>query len=458
MAFFDKVAFWKYPSKIAKLEGRIKSLQHINYGSDFSISQPVTFPNIDYFLKSSQNTDILLYFFNNISEINSIITYIGQKASDIPKKHVKILNNNEQKDLGETDFLKSLKKPNHLDTGRTFWINSISSYFVFGYTCINFIKPSGFDYPSKFFLLPGNKVYPIPEKSYTLYGLPEPGADFRTNLITKYRFFIDYKYYDFLPEEIIFLKDSNLSFDNGAYLKGQSRLFSAQRSIKCLSYLYDTINNLLNNKGAAGIIYKKNIQGFPDTGWNPEDKRNVEDALNSYGTTGTKSPIAVTDKELAFLNLILPMRDFMPVELKEHEFRTLCTALLFPGSLLNDTKSSTYNNVTQLEKAMYTNCLMPVNNSLDQAITESSGLAQKGEAIISDYSNVECLQEDHKLKAEINNINNNLFEKLWQNNIATKNEWLKGIGQLEKSDPNFNKLKNELKENGGQENATIKTE
>jgi hypothetical protein len=106
-------------------------------------------------------------------------------------------------------------------------IDVISSYFVFGFCSINQIVPIGWKYPTKLFLFPGNQFYPIPQKSSNIYGLPAAGVDFRSNPIVKYRFFIDAKPFDFDSEEIIMINDSNLSFANGAYLHGQSRLYSA---------------------------------------------------------------------------------------------------------------------------------------------------------------------------------------------------------------------------------------
>lgn len=380
--------------------------------------------------------DLLLYLFNNVSEINSLITYIAQKGSDIPVRHVRVLGNGKTKDLGETDIIKLLRKPNPLNSGRTFTINAISSYFVFGFIPINKIKPVGYPYPSELWLLYGNHFYPIPEKSVNQYGQPPMGQDFRLNPIVKYRHFINNRPFDFLPEEIVMINDSNLSFEYGAYLRGQSRLYSAIRSIKTLSYIYDTVITLIANKGAAGFVTKKSKAGEVDSGWDPEDKKQVENKLYAYGTTGGRRPIGVTTKDLGFVRLSVPISEFQPIEIKQHEFRTLATALLFPSVLLNDKEGSIYNNVALAQKAFYTDCLMPLVNLYYEALSEGFGLANVGEKLIADWSGIEALQEDAKGIIDRKQAEENLWAQRYKDNVVTLNEYLRAVGLPEIVDGN----------------------
>lgn len=387
--------------------------------------------------KLQSSLDLLLFFFNNVSEINSIITYIAQKAADIPVRHVRILGNGKQKDLGETDVIKLLKKPNFINDGRTFTMSCISSFFVYGFIPINKVAPIGWPTPSELFLMPGNNFYPIPERHVNMYGLPVYGTDFRTNPIIKYRQFIDSRPYDFMPEEIIMMNDSNLSFDNGAYLKGMSRLNSAIRSIKALSDLYDTINTLISNKGAAGFLTLRTKAGVIDTGWDEDDRKNVEEKLYSYGTSGGRRPIGVTTKDLGFVRLSVPISEFMPIELKQHEFRTLAASLMFPSVLLNDKEGAIYNNVSLAQKAFYTDCLIPVNNLRLEGLTNGLGLNLINEALIADYSEIECLQKDQKIIIETQKANEELWSQRYKDNIVTLNEYLRAVGLPELQNGNL---------------------
>jgi len=96
------------------------------------------------------------------------------------------------------------------------------------------------------------------------------------------------------------------------------------------------------------------------------------------------------------------------------------------------------------QKAFYTDCLQPVVNSYYEAITNGCNLGIVGEAIKADWSKVECLQTDKKLQADTNNAISDLYKKLWDDNLATRNQWLNAIGLPEVSDPDYNKRKNEL--------------
>jgi hypothetical protein len=256
--------------------------------------------------------------------------------------------------------------------------------------------------------------------------------------------FIDNIPFDFAPEEIIMINDSNLSFVNGQYLTGQSRLQSAIRSIKTLSNLYDTINTLIAGKGAEGILSRTSRASQIDTAWDDDDKKEVLRKLYSFGLTDGKLPVAVSNQDLKFLRLSVPIADFMPIELKEHEFRSLATALGLQATLFNDTKASTYNNVLQAEKAGYTGCIIPITNLYYEGLTNGFGLNKIGEALRADYSEIECLQTDRKAEAEANKVWNDVFKVLWDNNMITRNQWLNELGMQEVSDPDYNKRKNEL--------------
>ena len=436
----------KFTSKYFSFETTSKSSKYQNKSSgsginDYSLKDKINISNVQN-IYSSNNRNTLLYFFENVTELNAPITYIGQKCSDISIKHVRYQSNGKEKDLGITEYTQLLNNPNQFDTGRTIHMNAISSYLVYGDICLNKLIPSGFGVPSKLYLLPGNTTYPIPKYSFGLYGRPEPGTDFRINDIIKYRLQLDHKFFDYDSEEIIFLKDSNLSFSNGENMRGKSRLYSAIRSIKTLSYIYDLCNTLIAHKGAEGFISKITRPGDADPAWDPEDRQNIEDKLYSY--SAIDRPIGVSTKELKFLRTSVPISEFMPIELKEHEFRTICTALLFPSVLLNDRAQSIFNSIPSAEKAFYTDCAIPVNNAYLQALTNGMGLNLKNEALVADYSEIESLQKDKVSRANVNNINNNVCKELWESNLITKNEWFSMLGMPLKSDPNFNKLKSEL--------------
>jgi hypothetical protein len=243
---------------------------------------------------------------------------------------------------------------------------------------------------------------------------------------------------------MILINDSNLSFANGAYLKGQSRLQAGIRSIKALSDLYDTVNTLISNKGAAGFLTNKSKAGAIDTGWDDDDKRNVESKLYAYGTTSGKKPIGVTTKDLGFVRLSVPISEFMPIELKLHEFRTLASAIMFPSVLLNDKEGSIYNNVALAQKAFYTDCLQPVVNSVYQGVTNGFGLNEMNEAIIADWSDVECLKADKKIEADTDKAINDLYKDLFDNDLVTRNQWLTALGLQTESNPDYNKKKSEI--------------
>jgi hypothetical protein len=185
---------------------------------------------------------------------------------------------------------------------------------------------------------------------------------------------------------------------------------------------------LIANKGAEGFLSQRVRNNVVDSGWDPLDRKKVEDKLYSFGMTGGRRPIGVTNKDLQFIRLSVPVNEFMPIEIKEHEFRTICTSLLFPSKILNDTKASTYNNMTEAQKAFYTDCLQPVVNLIYQTLTNNFKLNERGEALKADWSEVECLQEDKKIQNEITQSNDKIWKDRYESNLITLNEYLISLG------------------------------
>jgi hypothetical protein len=390
---------------------------NINVADDFYTSIINT-----YGIKNSR--DLLVFYFNTVSEINSIVTYIAQKGADIPRKHVKILKDGTEENIGKSDYIKLLNKPNTLQDGRVFTINAISYFLVTGFMAINKVKPIGWDISKgELFVLPSNYFYPIPLKSVNIYGMPPSGQDFRINPIVKYRLFIDNQPKDFLPEEIIMINDSTLDFDNGNYLRGQSRIAAAIRAVESLSYLYDTVNTLLTHKGAEGFLSKIARPNQPTTAISPTERLNIEKKLYSYGTTGGRNPIGVTSEDLKWLRISVPVSEFMPIELKEHEFRTLGRTVL-----LNDKEGAIYNNVSLAQEAFYTDCLQPIVNQYYKSLSTGLGLTKINQEIKADWSSIECLRGDKKLEAETKKVNDELWKGRYEGNLITLNEYLTAIG------------------------------
>ena len=106
---------------------------------------------------------------------------------------------------------------------------------------------------------------------------------------------------------------------------------------------------------------------------------------------------------MGYLPLGLSLADMDVSTLSGIDFTKLCNAYKFPEILLNNQDSSTFNNVSQAEKLLYTNSILPniylFRDALVNGITPMymDGIKRTVEI---DISEIPALQDDMKQQAE----------------------------------------------------------
>ena len=164
------------------------------------------------------NSVALQWMFDNVGELSSIVRYIAEKFSELPRKHIKVLPDGTEKDLGYTDTLKLFNKPNQFNGSKEFWENNVISLLVHGNVPINPIKAVGFKDATSLYMLPAPDVYAIPQYSDGMYGLPTPTVDFRSNPIMYYNYMVAGMPNRIELDSMIYIKLSNINYAYGGYM------------------------------------------------------------------------------------------------------------------------------------------------------------------------------------------------------------------------------------------------
>jgi phage portal protein BeeE len=308
-------------------------------------------------------------------------------------------------------------------------LNAASSFFVYGNIFVNKVVPVGFRDTKELYILPSNRVYIKTLKSTGDLGYIPTGTDPRSNPITGYNWDLGSTILKLDPSSVIHIKDSNLSSESGSYLYGQSRLFSATRNIQGISSMVDTINTILSKNGGLGFVKKNKKPNEIDGAIDPLEKERIESAFMQYGLTDGRQPVFFTDQDLQYVKMSSALAEFMPTQIKESEFRMLCNVLGgFPANILNDTASSTYNNIETAHKALYMNIVKPFVELFYEALSEGLGLTAMGEYLKPCFDDVEVLQPDKKLQAETEKLNDEVQKQRYNDDLITLNEWLHEVG------------------------------
>lgn len=376
--------------------------------------------------KESNDYKTLIELYNIVGDVNAYIRYISDVGSKLTIRHYREQTNGKFKDLGNTDQLNLIYNPNKNTSKESFFKFLIESLFVTGVAPIYKINTSSFGVTS-IYQLPSESVYPIPQYSIDLYGCPMPNKNPIDNPVVKYHYFLEGGKYEVLNKnELIYIRNISLNIRGADYYKGFGKLYAAVNSINSLKYLYSTINNILNKGGALGFVKKNLRTGEQITMLSQEQKKEIENKFYEYSASKGNG-IAFTDADLSYVKIFDGLSQFMPIELKDSELETIANCLGgFPRQLLNGSKQNTYNNVKEARKALITNIEMPVMSMICSDLTKGLNLPYN-EYFEVDYSEIEELQQDKKLQAESQKIQDDIWINRYNNNLVTMNQTLEGM-------------------------------
>ena len=210
--------------------------------------------------------------------------------------------------------------------------------------------------------------------------------------VQKYR--IEYQgAYDIPADDICHIKDFNPYYDGtGSHLYGQSPLRAGLRSLTTNNEAVQTGVKYLQNQTARGILTS-------DEGdINEVQAQQLKDKFRkNFQGSDNAGDIIITPKKLSWVNFGLNASDVSLIEQYNASIKDLCNIYAVPVQLLNNTESSTYNNMKEAKKALYQSAVIPELNKIRDELNR--WLVPKfGEKLFIDfdYSAIPELQEENE--------------------------------------------------------------
>ena len=197
--------------------------------------------------------------------------------------------------------------------------------------------------------------------------------------------------YHIPAEQMCHIKDFNPYFDGtGSHLYGQSPLKAGLRSMTTNNEATESGVKFLQNQTARGIL-------MSDEGdLNEVQAQQLKDKFRKDHQGSKKAgDIIITPKKLSWVNFGLNASDMSLIEQYNASIKDLCNIYNVPVVLLNNTESSTYNNVKEAKKALYQNCVIPellkIQDELNRWLAPMYG---ENICIEYDFSVIPELQEE----------------------------------------------------------------
>lgn len=344
------------------------------------------------------------YRFN--STIYSIINLITKTASTIPFMVYEVKNDNELKryksmtsgnfnsnamlqskilqkralvEIEDTELHELLNRPNPAQSYNA-WLQEVVAFGkLTGNRYIYGISPESGPNQNKF-----SELYVLPSQSIEINsgGIFEPVKYYTLDYNGEYK--ID-------AEDVCHIKDFNPYYDGtGSHLYGMSPLKAGLRSLDANNEALTTGVRYLQNQTARGVL-------MSDEGDLNEvqAKQLKEKFRQQYQGANNAGDVIITPKKLSWVNFGLNASDLSLIEQYNASIKDLCNIYNVPVQLLNNTDSSTYNNMNEAKKSLYVNAVIPELNKIKDELNRWL-TPQYGEKLYIDfdYTNIPELQEE----------------------------------------------------------------
>jgi len=197
--------------------------------------------------------------------------------------------------------------------------------------------------------------------------------------------------YKIAADEICHIKDNNLYYDGtGSHLYGMSPLKAGLRVMDANNQALTTGVKYLQNQTARGVL-------MSDEGdLNETQARALKEKFKQqYQGSENAGDVIITPKKLSWVNFGLNASDLSLIEQYNATIKDLCNIYNVPVQLLNNTDSTTYNNMKEAKKALYQNAVIPELNKIRDELNRWLA-PQYGDKIYIDfdYSAIPELQEE----------------------------------------------------------------
>jgi HK97 family phage portal protein len=197
--------------------------------------------------------------------------------------------------------------------------------------------------------------------------------------------------YKIPAEDMLHIKDFNPYYDGtGTHLYGQSPLKAGFRAMTTNNEATETGVKFLQNQTSRGILMSE------EGDLNEVQAQQLKDKFRrQHQGSGNAGDVIITPKKLSWVNFGLSTSDLSLIQQYNASIKDLCNIYNVPVQLLNNTESSTYNNMKEAKKALYQNCVIPelqkVQDELNRWLAPKYG---DNICIEYDFSVIPELQEE----------------------------------------------------------------
>ena len=318
--------------------------------------------------------------FNTNTYVYSIINRIVNTATSIPIVVEKKGKADKWEELTSGEFYDFVHNPNPNENFYNLFKKGLTYYLVTGNNIFHGVKGVGNPAFSETHILSPLNIEPIIKTS--MYGVY---AD-------SWKYYVAEKEYTLKAEELKLVKMFN---SDTSEIFGLSPLAAGYKTLIASNEIILADASLIKNRGAIGMLSNKGERPLVET-----ERKATDEALKHAIGGGDKfGAIKTTSGNFDFISFAMSPTDLKILESGVMKLRDLCSIYGVSSKLFNDINASTYNNIKEETKSLYTCAVLPPYEQLLEAYVRFvvDGWNKRDNAIYNvriDYESIEALQED----------------------------------------------------------------
>lgn len=188
--------------------------------------------------------------------------------------------------------------------------------------------------------------------------------------------------------------------------RGMSPLQAGYRNLVSSNELMTAESSFYKNKGVSGIVSSDSDMMTLQE----EEAEAIDEVMRQkLGGSSKSNGVVTTGARIKYTPIGMSPSDLDMIKSGDVKLRNLCIAYGMDSKLFGDPKASTYNNVQEVQKQLYTDSVIPFNtrviSALNRFLVPSFAEADNRDYKIKlDTSDIEALQQNQKEKAEKNKV------------------------------------------------------
>ena len=229
--------------------------------------------------------------------------------------------------------------------------------------------------------------------------------------------------------QILHINNSNIKL-NSNFTTGVSKLTALRKPISNINGAFESRNKSINQRGASGFISSDKKDA--DVGTVPFSSKEVIEMqadYKKYGGLDNQYDLMFLNQPTKYTKIGSDIKDLMLFE--EVESNTIIIAHSFgvPAELVKaHIQGAKYDNLNASERRLYDSTIIPLAETLVEALNAFYKTAENGKKLIASFDHVKALQADKKQEAETNAINERAALSAFNIGAITYNEYLKALG------------------------------